>query len=420
MKIPHSWERFTGQKTQERVRLPHEGGSTSPRHSGGEPNRGLLQVKPERKTCVDFYVHQQHRGLDRERGTGCGWSALDNAEVAMIACQEVQGGSAPRVLYSRVTDGSRPVRVLDDGYEVIEQGGVAKHFATAQGLLAELTGHPTGRHWSLDRYFGTGKFEKPSMGQTDVFDLFAHQEVAPIVLQPLAPSLITLRSSMDITVPAERISPTQKNPGMAVSPARETLVVEGPVGIDLTRRAHEVRKLLFAGYGKRIFASGYDPDDVLQEVYRKLLVANQGKSPWDPSKSSFGHYVHMVCGSALSNFHRKQKRIKEMEQIGIKSLHKDGLRMGDVGSATNLAAKTTVETQDSLLSEAADDLIEFILDSHPHDTTTHLAIAILPHVTSGESRKQIAIDLGISMAALSRAVSRLRASACAWRDSCVH
>lgn len=333
----------------------------------------------------------------------------------MLAQAVQEGGSAgtPHVLYSRLSDGSRPVRVLDDGYEVLGSEGKALRFGTAQALLAELTGHPEGRHWSLDRYFGMGKFDKrPMMGTADVFDLFA-PEAKPvkqtIVLQPLAPSLFSLRSSLDISIPKKRSS--------SVSRSQETLSVERAVGIDLSVRADEVRKLLFAGFGRRIFAAGYDPDDVLQEVYRKLLVANQGKSPWDPSKSSFGHYVHMVCGSALSNFHRKQKRIRQMEQVGIRSLHKEGPRVGDVASATNLAADEVHEISESLLTEAADDLVEYILTTHPHDTTTRLSIAILPHVAAGEPRKQIADNLDISMAALSRAVSRLRAAALAWQKA---
>ena len=328
-----------------------------------------------------------------------------------------------QVLYSRAVDGGRPVRMLPDGdgYEVLDGQGQAKHFDTAQGLLAELTGHPTGRHWSLDRYFGTGKFAKPSMGTANVLDLFqppAGTKSTGIILQPLAPTLVTLRSSLDITIPrnSENLPGVENRAGQE-SEHRESISVAGPVGIDLSKKSEDVRRLLFAGFGRRIYASGYDPEDVLQEVYRKLLVANQGKSPWDPNKSKFGHYVHMVCGSALSNYHRKQKRIRDREQVGIKSLQRDGMVYGDVGQATHLAAPETVEQKDSLLNEAADDLVEHILDTQPHDNTTHLAIAIIPHVTAGERRKQIAEDLGISMAALSRAISRLRASALDWRGT---
>lgn len=77
------------------------------------------------------------------------------------------------------------------------------------------------------------------------------------------------------------------------------------LGIDLAKRGIEVRKLLFAGFSSLMRAGGYDPEEVLQEVYKGLEVRNRGKCPWDPRKSTFGHYVHMVCSGILRNYHRK-------------------------------------------------------------------------------------------------------------------
>ena len=89
------------------------------------------------------------------------------------------------------------------------------------------------------------------------------------------------------------------------------------LGIDLENRSHEVRKLFFAGFGKQCYAAGYDPEDVLQEIYRGLLARNKGICPFDPAKSSFGHYVHMVCGCVVANYHRKMNKLKQREQVGI-------------------------------------------------------------------------------------------------------
>jgi DNA-directed RNA polymerase specialized sigma24 family protein len=301
------------------------------------------------------------------------------------------------VLYSRYTDGCRPVKVVENGWEVQGSDGKPVQFTTAQGLLAELTGHPKGRHWTLDRYFQQGK-HKPAdpMGQGSVLDLFGAPTTTKkgvITLAPLAPSLVSLRTEVSITVPA------------------------APLGIDLINRSHEVRKLLFAGFGRKIYAAGYDADDVLQEVYKGILARNNGKCPWDPNKSSFGHYVHMVCGCVLSNFHRKQRRIRSFEQVGMKSLQAEGWQDGDVASASNLAARPTIEDEDAGINEAADDLSEYILDHFPHDNTSMLAIAIIPHVAAGDYRKKIAKELGVSMAALSRAVSLLRKATLSWHGS---
>ena len=84
-------------------------------------------------------------------------------------------------------------------------------------------------------------------------------------------------------------------------------------GIDLAKRGHEVRKLLYAGFGFRMARAGYDPEEVLQEVYRGILVRNQGKCPFDGQKSSFGHYVHMVISCVLSNYHRKMSKHRSIE-----------------------------------------------------------------------------------------------------------
>jgi len=94
-----------------------------------------------------------------------------------------------------------------------------------------------------------------------------------------------------------------------VAPARPPVAV----GIDLAVRGIEVRKLLYAGFGLRMARAGYDPEEVLQEVYRGLLVRNRGKCPFDVRKSSFGHYVHMVIECILSNYHRRESRRRESE-----------------------------------------------------------------------------------------------------------
>lgn len=99
----------------------------------------------------------------------------------------------------------------------------------------------------------------------------------------------------------------------AVAAVAESTSV-GPVGIDLAVRGIEVRKLLYAGFGYRMSRGGYDPEEVLQEVYRGLLVRNRGKCPFDVRKSSFGHYVHMVIECVLSNYHRRESRRRASEQ----------------------------------------------------------------------------------------------------------
>lgn len=80
------------------------------------------------------------------------------------------------------------------------------------------------------------------------------------------------------------------------------------LGIDLEKRGLEVRKLFYAAFARGLVKDGYDPEEALQEIYRGLLARNLGRCPFDASKSSFGHYVHIVARCVLANYIRKEKR----------------------------------------------------------------------------------------------------------------
>lgn len=108
------------------------------------------------------------------------------------------------------------------------------------------------------------------------------------------------------------------------------------LGIDLTARGHEVRKLMWAGFGHKILRAGYDPEDVLQEVFRGLIARNAGQCPWDVRKSSFGHYVHMVIGCVLINYHRKQQQVRGTEVLGMRGPD------GEYGDASGQAVEPEV------------------------------------------------------------------------------
>jgi len=81
-----------------------------------------------------------------------------------------------------------------------------------------------------------------------------------------------------------------------------------PVGIDLSKRGVEVRKLFYAAFAHGLAKDGYDPEECLQEVYKGLLTRNKGTCPFDVRKSSFGHYVHIVTRCVLANYIRKERR----------------------------------------------------------------------------------------------------------------
>lgn len=197
------------------------------------------------------------------------------------------------------------------------------------------------------------------------------------------------------------------------------------LGIDLETRAHEVRKLLFAGFGRRMARKGYNPDDVLQEVYRGILARNAGKCPWDERKSSFGHYVHMVCECVLNNYQRKRDRIGQYEQVGMSGLGDDG----DWGSmdaglmASDLTSDEgsvldwgSVDSPDAVVGiDRALEGIEGLLTEDRPDA--HLARAILPYVVQGYQRGEIAEEFGVEPSKIGRALSYLRRYAREWGEA---
>jgi len=167
-------------------------------------------------------------------------------------------------------------------------------------------------------------------------------------------------------------------------------------------------------------SAGYDPEDVLQEVFRGLLARNQGTCPFDPRKSSFGHYVYMVCSCVLSNYHRKQNRVRQFEQCGLPT-YQDGHMVYDDASQANTAthaAQPTITSELVLFVEAADDLVDYILD-HPQGGTAEarLAVRVLPLLIEGVSRAQMAARLEVGVYAVGHAIAYLRRVAREWRES---
>jgi hypothetical protein len=187
---------------------------------------------------------------------------------------------------------------------------------------------------------------------------------------------------------------------------------EGALGIDLARRGHEVRKLVFAGFGAKIARSGYDPEEVLQEVYRGLLARNVGKCPFDVTKSSFGHYVHMVTECILMNYHRKESRRKEIEQTGY-MLHRKGndddhMDVAQAAERIYITGNDAVhdETDSPLrdfLSKLADDPLVPMTDEEREDVRI-----VLPHILKSLGRREIMALTGLSAARVAQATTIVR------------
>ena len=210
-------------------------------------------------------------------------------------------------LFARVEHGSHRVVPEGSGFKVAWPQGDETYPSARQTIIALVNGTPKPTpksydpHLTFNRYFRQGNFKRSKAFQgPDVFEMF------------------------------------KPSPGLAVSPTKTlvnpspSLTVFVPKGIDLHGRGHEVRKLFFAGFARKVLRMGYEPEDVLQEVFHGLLVRNKGKCPFDPAKSSFGHYVHMVAGCIISNYRRRYARLERNEVFGVFTLDGD---MVDVAEA---------------------------------------------------------------------------------------
>lgn len=183
------------------------------------------------------------------------------------------------------------------------------------------------------------------------------------------------------------------------------------VGIDLDARserkgarykADEVRKLLCAGFMGKMRAKGYDPDDVLQEVYRGILVRNKGTCPFQEGKGSFGHYVHMVISCILTNYHRKQSRRLDRDSVPLADEQ-------DVGQWGSVGMGYGTEIQEEMLEKE----LRVFLEGY-EEPQVKGALRVLPYVVAGCRRGEIVKETGMNEQAVSRAVACLRRATGAW------
>jgi hypothetical protein len=275
------------------------------------------------------------------------------------------------MIYTRRRHGSLPVVPLQGGqYRVTHPDGTHQDYPNARQLLMALHG---GRDPGLtfDRYFRQGRFAPPRAPVCDLAKLFEQRSV------------------------------------------RAT-----PLGVDLQKRGHEVAKLLQASCGGRIRALGYDFNEVLQEVYKGLLIRNQGRCPWDAKRGTFGHYVTMVCRHVFANYHKREMRRHRWERVGARALHGETI---DAATKAISAPCEAPEWEGAQVRECVVDLIDHILDredAYRQDSglvqNAALVPRILPMVLQGKRRGEIAAELGYGGPSIGRALAFLRRATQEW------
>ena len=220
-------------------------------------------------------------------------------------------------VFARSEHGGHKVLPLNKGFRVYWPEG-EKTYPSARKTIIALVGGirvPDSDSYdpglSFDRYFRKGKFCRWRYPKEDTLDMFG---VDP------------------------RIVVEAKTPSVQDVP----LVVHIPNGIP-DHRWVEVRKIFYAGFARTALNKGYDPEDVLQELYKALLVRNQGKCPWNPEKSTFAYYVHMVCRGTMSNYHRRYSRLARYEQFGTRNVEGESVDVSCSDLATVQPQQLEVE-----------------------------------------------------------------------------
>lgn len=105
----------------------------------------------------------------------------------------------------------------------------------------------------------------------------------------------------------ETISMKKRNTQNLIS-IFDVLEKKSAKGFLLEKKWLDVRKIFYKKFLRKALAFGLDPEDALQEIYTGILIRNKGKGKFDGSKSSFSHYVYMVCNCILSNLGERKRR----------------------------------------------------------------------------------------------------------------
>ena len=292
--------------------------------------------------------------------------------------------------YARTQHGGHRVVADKQGFLVVWPSGEKRYDSARQTLIALANSSPTplphhrDPKISFNRYFRLGRYGKKA---------------------PLLDTLTLFSPRLTVESPQIRI---KSSPDISIAPPR--------LGIDLAKRGHEVRKLFYAGYGRRVLKYGYDPEDVLQEVYKGILVRNQGKCPFNPDKSSFGHYVHMVCGCIVSNYRRRYSRLERNEQFGVISLNDEETEVVDVRDS-HLVVEAPMQQGIVDATSLQDALVTLVgSKASATDICPDLAEECFALMVDGYRRGEIAQLTGESLSMISKILKMIRGVANEWRN----
>lgn len=293
--------------------------------------------------------------------------------------------SGPRRLYTRYEHGNLAVDIHEEPHgfmlhrkvSLYLQDGTRVDFSSATKFFQHLYGKRNGI--TFEKYFKLDSDLVEPDGVDNVIDFFQAPQV----------------KARSITPPVQR-------------------------GIDLEGRWDEVRKLFFSGFGRMVIALGYDPEDLLQEIYKKLVISNQGEHPYDPRKSSFGHYVYMACRSAFLNYHKKEERRKHVRS-GVAVFEDNKRVVVDVGDADGsshrvVATGELVIDPDEIMAKTW--AVKSLCTRIGHGTELkRLACRIVVLMSGGCTQRDLPSALGMESRKIRPALELVRIKARVWAQA---
>ena len=89
------------------------------------------------------------------------------------------------------------------------------------------------------------------------------------------------------------------------------------LGIDIEKHKEDIKKLFYKRQGTKLMKTGVDTEEVLQEVYKGILIRNNGSCPFDAEKSAMSTYIVMVVDCITMNYMNKFNRISDRFVTGV-------------------------------------------------------------------------------------------------------
>lgn len=89
------------------------------------------------------------------------------------------------------------------------------------------------------------------------------------------------------------------------------------LGIDVEKHKDDIKNLFYKRQGQKLMKTGVNTEEVLQEVYKGLLIRNRGSCPYDSEKSAMSTYIVMVVDCITMNYMNKFNRTSDRFVTGV-------------------------------------------------------------------------------------------------------